>query len=279
MSQSDVNLPYFDVLLKNLEQGNSDVIQAFGSHVHWGYWDNPTNADGSIVDYAQASEKLSRKICNAAKIKDGMRILEVGCGFGGTIASLNDRFSNLYLVGLNIDERQLNRAKKQVKPSNNNQIEFVVANACQLPFEKDFFDAVIAIECIFHFPSRVHFFQEVQRVVVSHGKLALSDYLPRFWVSPLIKILNPISKPIIEKSFGYSDITYTLAEYRSLAKKTGLLSCIEEDITINTLPTYKVFKTLQRRRSLKNFEIISTLAENISYLRLLSYMILSFEKI
>jgi cyclopropane fatty-acyl-phospholipid synthase-like methyltransferase len=36
--------------------------------------------------------------------------VDVGCGFGGTIASLNEHFSDLQLTGVNIDLRQLDRA-------------------------------------------------------------------------------------------------------------------------------------------------------------------------
>ena len=45
----------------------------------------------------------------AAGIADGQHILDVGCGFGGTVASLNENFSRVHLLGVNIDERQLER--------------------------------------------------------------------------------------------------------------------------------------------------------------------------
>ena len=54
-------------------------------------------------------------MCDVAEIRDGMRIIDVGCGFGGTIASLNERFSELELVGVNIDSRQLERATDMVQ--------------------------------------------------------------------------------------------------------------------------------------------------------------------
>lgn len=102
-----VNLPYFDALFKDFQQGKTEIIQSFGNHVHWGYWENTATKDVSIEDFTQAAEKLSQKVSDSAKITDNMRVLDCGCGFGGTIASLNNRFNNIQLTGLNIDSRQL----------------------------------------------------------------------------------------------------------------------------------------------------------------------------
>jgi hypothetical protein len=85
--------PYFDTLFQLLQDNDPDTLAAFGRHVHWGYWESPDSADGSAQDYARAAERLCRRVCDAADIRDGQRIVDVGCGFGGTIASLNERFA------------------------------------------------------------------------------------------------------------------------------------------------------------------------------------------
>src|SRR5678815_643309 len=115
-------LPYFDILLSEIRRGKRDIRRAFGRHVHWGYWDRtdgpiragatafPTairSGTPSMEDFAAAAERLARRVCDTGGARNGERVLDVGCGFGGTIGSLNDRFSRLDLVGLNIDGRQL----------------------------------------------------------------------------------------------------------------------------------------------------------------------------
>ncbi|OVE80471.1 SAM-dependent methyltransferase, partial [bacterium I07] len=81
-----------------LERGNPDVEKIFGRHVHWGYWEHSADANHSNGDFMSASERLCRMICDKAGIRSGMRILDVGCGFWGTIASLNERFESLELT-------------------------------------------------------------------------------------------------------------------------------------------------------------------------------------
>src|SRR5262249_40386438 len=130
---------------------------AFARHVHWGYWPDPAAADGSAEDYARAAERLCRRVCAAAAVRDGLRVLDVGCGFGGTLASLNERFDGLHMVGVNIDLRQLDRARLLVRPSPGNAVRFVEADALSLPFADASFDVVLAVECIFHFGDRAAF--------------------------------------------------------------------------------------------------------------------------
>ncbi|MFH7024805.1 MAG: class I SAM-dependent methyltransferase [Heteroscytonema crispum UTEX LB 1556] len=273
-----IDLPYFDDLLESFRQGNTEVIKSFGLHVHWGYWENPAKADGSIDDFVASAENLAQRVCNAGGAGNGLSILDCGCGFGGTIALLSDRFSDMQLVGLNIDPRQLARAREQVKPRNNNSIEFVEADACQLPFADNSFDVVMAVECIFHFPSRQRFFQEAWRVLKPGGKLAICDFVPLEILSPFLKLAATLLQPFVGNTYGSVDSSFTLASYRHLAQTTGFKSILEEDITVNTLPTYPVLRRLQRQGGNPQSETSTAVTEWISRLGLMRYLILSYSK-
>ena len=110
-----VQLPYFDYLFASLKENNLLVEKSFGRHVHWGYWEQPQQATGTGDDFAAAAEQLTEQLCIAANIQNGQKILDAGCGFGGTIAHLNENYSEMELSGLNLDDRQLVRAKQQVE--------------------------------------------------------------------------------------------------------------------------------------------------------------------
>ncbi|MBD1920659.1 methyltransferase domain-containing protein [Microcoleus sp. FACHB-831] len=277
MGKTNFQLPYFDALLEHFREGNAEIVQAFGRHVHWGYWENPSSSDGSVADFAIAAEALCRRVCDAGGVRDGLAILDCGCGFGGTVASLNERFSNVKLVGLNIDPRQLDRAREQVQPRKDNNIEFIEGDACELPFEDASFDVVLAVECIFHFPSRKQFFQEARRVLKPGGKLAICDFVPQQWSVLFLKLADIFVKPVVTRTYGYVEGNFSLLNYRNLAKNTGFVPILSEDITLNTLPTYPVLLRLIRQGEAAEEETINRLGGWVSRLGLIRYMILSFE--
>lgn len=279
MTQVSIKLPYFDFLLTEFDDGNADVETAFGRHVHWGYWENPQAAKGTVEDFAQAAEALSQMITDAADIRSGMKVLDAGCGFGGTIASMNERFDSMDLVGINIDNRQLQRAKKTVLPINNNTLEFVQGNACKLPFADGSFDAVIAVECIFHFPSREDFFKEAVRVLKPGGKLALSDFV-RPQNEPLwLGNLTDAIAPIVGLLYGRVN-SCTMDDYAAIAKLAGLQPCEEHDITAETMPTYDILSSLVKKEGIEGMisTWINQAVASAQGSRRILYKVLSYQK-
>lgn len=276
--------PYFDDLPRLFAQNDTAALQAFGKHIHWGFWPEPTTADGSLDDFFQAAEQLSRRLLSHADIHDGMRILDAGCGFGGTIALLNGDYQELQLTGININAEQVERATVTVKPRGSNQIKFVCGNACQLPFADNSFDVVLAVECIFAFPSREQFFAEVRRVLAPGGRLVLCDFLIPNALGGLWNAFEGVTNFLVTRSYGEFTAEdnppinfWTFAQYDQLAAANGLSSLNVEDITPNTLPTYPVVNQLMKQVDPSSTAATSGLAF-LSRLGAIRYVILSYEE-
>jgi SAM-dependent methyltransferase len=276
-----MQLPYFDFLLERLARGDPAIGASFGRHVHWGYWARPREAACDDADFGRAAEALTLEMCELARVADGMCVLDAGCGFGGTLALLNERFGGMQLAGLNIDARQLARAQRQVAARDGNRVALLQGDACRLPFADASLDRVLAVEAIFHFPSREAFFGEACRVLKRGGILVLSDFVP----SPLLLPGAALAAmPWFGRlsEFGHCDIRYTLGRYRRLAAATGLVPHGERNVTANTLPTYRYLRRLARDPAASPWRdptaILIGLLEALGRTRLLSYCLLGFRK-
>jgi ubiquinone/menaquinone biosynthesis C-methylase UbiE len=275
MRSTETRLPYWDGFLKLLrEQYPAYNQEAF--HSHYGCWDDPSWSNRRPADYGRAAERMCQKVCDAARIKSSVRVLDIGCGLGSVISSLNQRFSAVALTGLNVDLRQLDVARRGVVARDGNTVNFVGGDAVALPFAEGSFDVVLALECSMHFASRERFLREVARVLRPSGRLALCEHFARPGSHELpdspkqSEIFGPFLEPI------------SVSQFSQMADRAGLRLVHDEDVSRQTVPTFPmVRRMLWRSMTTLRLKLGSwltlTLAEALIRFGLLHYRILVFE--
>jgi ubiquinone/menaquinone biosynthesis C-methylase UbiE len=104
----------------------------------------------------------------------GRRVLDVGCGRGGTVALLAQEFEAT-ATGLDLSPEAIAFCRRTHRHP---RAAFEVGDAEQLPFEARQFEVVTNIESSHTYPSLRAFYAEVARVLAEGGVFLYTDLLP-----------------------------------------------------------------------------------------------------
>jgi SAM-dependent methyltransferase len=212
---------------------------------HLGYWDDPRGARADFDDLKAAQKRLNDRLLALSDLRDGLRVLDVGCGIGGTLATIGNTYGAMRLAGVNIDPAQLAIARASVRADPGNSIEWIAADACAVPFRDATFDRVLAVECVFHFPSRRRFFVEAARIATLGARLVLSDFV----VSPALRAMrhhDPQRWGAIETTLcsgvgPWPDFPSDDADNIAIARAAGWSLMATENASRATAPSYRCF--------------------------------------
>ncbi|MFR9728373.1 SAM-dependent methyltransferase [Saccharopolyspora sp. MS10] len=146
-----------------------------GGSLHLGFWD----LDDTGVPLVEAADRLTDMMADRLLLRPGHRVLDVGCGLGQPAGRIARR-TGAHVTGIAISRDQITRATEIAEAEGlSGQVEFQHADAMELPFPDESFDAAIAIESIFHMPDREQVFREVRRVLRPGGRIVLTDFFAR----------------------------------------------------------------------------------------------------
>lgn len=111
-------------------------------------------------------EPLIRSWCG---VKNGMRILDVGCGTGYFTRLLTRGDESVQAVGIDLEEPFIRYAREAAAAL---PIEFLVGDALNLPFEDDSFDLVTSHTFFTSISDPVRAMDEMKRVLKPGGMIA-----------------------------------------------------------------------------------------------------------
>lgn len=140
--------------------------EAFGKAELEG-WSDPDRASGYVSLFAQASDQAIGPLLDAAEVRAGHRVLDLCCGQGNVSQVLAERGCDV--TGADFSPAMLAIARQRVPAA-----AFVEADAQDLHFDDDTFDAVVSGFGICHVPDQPRALAEARRVLKPGGRLALS---------------------------------------------------------------------------------------------------------
>jgi ubiquinone/menaquinone biosynthesis C-methylase UbiE len=119
--------------------------------------------------------RATEELIELCHISEGKYVLDVGCGAGQTPCYIAKRHG-CRVVGVDINERMIERSRERAEREGlSDRVEFRVADAQDLPFEDDLFDAVIT-ESVTAFPEdKQGAVKEYARVTKPGGYVGLNE--------------------------------------------------------------------------------------------------------
>ena len=144
----------------------------WGDHVHLGHYGSPPRRRdfrAAKVDFVHELVRWS----GLDQLPPGSRVLDVGCGIGGS-ARILARDYGLDVLGISISPGQIARARA-LTPAGLS-CRFAVMDALALELPDGGFDAVWSVEAGPHMPDKQRYADELLRVLRPGGLLAVADW-------------------------------------------------------------------------------------------------------
>ena len=144
----------------------------WGEHIHHGYWVSGKESK------EEAASALIRLLVEKAGIKPGARVLDIGCGIGGSSRYLA-RNHDCRVTGVTISPVQVEMAERETaKERFTHPPQFRVADANDLPEDlgNESFDFLWSVEMISHLSNRDNFFRRASQLLKPGGRFAITDW-------------------------------------------------------------------------------------------------------
>ncbi|MCH8148772.1 MAG: methyltransferase domain-containing protein [Planctomycetes bacterium] len=161
-------------VIEYFDQTHNDYRRLWGIDrhlgLHCGFFDESHRRHDAAV------MNMNRVLAETARISPGDRVLDAGCGVGGSAIWLAENINNIRVTGVNINQMQVALANKHARRRDvQSSVQFHVADFAQTGMADQFFDVVWALESMCYTDDKQVFLDEAYRLLKPGGRLVIAD--------------------------------------------------------------------------------------------------------
>jgi ubiquinone/menaquinone biosynthesis C-methylase UbiE len=145
-----------------------DYIPGMGKHFLLPLYD--------VVHHVFGVQRIHEEMVALARLRDGLRVLDVGCGVGNLLRTTGRQWPRVELSGMDPDPKALARARRKARRAGL-EVRLDCGFAQEMPYPDDSFDRVFSSLMLHHLDSTAKdaLLAEVRRVLRPDGVLVLAD--------------------------------------------------------------------------------------------------------
>lgn len=205
--------------------------------LHFGYWEDGTRTD------AEAQLNTNRQLAIRAGLKPGQKILDAGCGIGGSAIWLAENY-NVEVFGVTISADQVRRATENAAKRGVGQLaKFAQQDFTKLDVPDASFDVLWALETASCALDKHEAFTEWFRVLKPGGMLVMSDGFRR--KRPYANEDEAFLKNFLS-GWAIADL-FTPEELLSAVKGAGFENAVFEDVSERAEPSMRRLYEISRK--------------------------------
>ncbi|MFI5164860.1 MAG: SAM-dependent methyltransferase, partial [Bacteroidia bacterium] len=195
--------------------------------IHYGYRDEKART------FSQSLARMNEIMLEAAAIEKSDRVLDAGCGVGGSsiFLALNQ---GCRVTGITLSERQAQIGKQNAKNNGvDGLVDFLAMDYSKTNFPDASFDVVWACESICYADDKSLFLNEAARLLRPGGRLVIAD--------GFVSQFNNNEHPLIRQWLDGWQVNYleTPDRFRKYMEDAGFGNIAYRDITRHTIQSSK----------------------------------------